>query len=401
MMRKSKKGYIPYLILLGSCMLAAPVVVTWFSRKSVETCMEVFVTGIISFAILIVEYLLHREQNRNCMGQKMDIRLFLVAFSILTLLVSAYPLMRPLAWPFLFLALLLSFLTDQRLAIASYAVLVIQPCMMAHCDVNYVFLFLVSGLVVQLLFGNLDDSYRIGIPTFLSACVFLVLSVADIFLFNDVALNIESFLLPLVNVFVNLVLMIVVLHIYSRSFLHRFRDRYLTVNDTEFVLLAEAREQDPDTYYKAIHTSYLAERLAAFFQLDRDSTKSASYYWRLSEKRLQRQQEESAGIPELLAEYDFPEEAVQLLEELVSEKRPVTREATAVYMSDCVIGLLTDLFEKDNKVRLDYTEFFRRLFEEKYREGAFNQCDFSIRQICEMRELFIKEALYYDFLRRE
>ena len=72
-----------------------------------------------------------------------------------------------------------------------------------------------------------------------------------------------------------------------------------------------------------------------------------------------------------------------------------------MYMSDCVIGLLTDLFEKDNKVRLDYTEFFRRLFEEKYREGAFNQCDFSIRQICEMRELFIKEALYYDFLRRE
>lgn len=401
MMRKTKNGYVPYLILSGSCMLAAPVAVTWFSGKSAETCMEVFVTSIIGFAILVVECLFHREQNRNCMGQGMDIRLFLAAFSILTLLVSMYPLMKPMAWPFLFIALLLGFLTDQRLAIASYTVLVILPCMMAHCDVNYVFLFLVSGLVVQLLFGKLDHSYRIGIPTFISACVFLVLSVADVFLFNDVALNIESFILPLVNVFMNLVLMIVVLHVYSRRFLHRFRDRYLTINDTEFVLLTEAREQDPGTYYRAIHTSYLVERLSGYFQFDRDSTKSASYYWRLLEKRLQSQPEESAGLQELLTEYEFPEEAVQLLAELMSEKRPVTEEATAVYMADCVIGLLTDMFEKDQNVRLDYKDFFHTLFEEKYREGIFNQCDFSVRQIREMRELFIKEALYYDFLRRE
>lgn len=396
-----KKNTI-YVFLVSFCMMIAPVASAFLLTQSKDKMVELLVVDIVCLAIIIVEYLFRREKNPNCIGEVMDIRLYLGSMSVLTVLVSTYPFMSSMAWPYMFVALWLCFMVDQRLAIGSYTILLVIPCIIGDISVNYLFLYLLIGLVIQMLFGRLDDSYKVGIPLFISFCIFLVLSVANVLLYRYDSLDVETFILPFVNVFVNLILMIIILKIYSSKFLHRYRDRYLTINDTEFSLLTEVREQNNRIYYRAIHTSYLTDKFATRFVLDKDATKAASYYWRLVEwKKQQLSVDEFKSVGDFLAKYSFPGEAIALIEELMSGHKPVTREAMAVYMSDFVIRLFMDLFEKDKNTKLDYKQFFKLLFKEKFQDGTFDKCDFSIRQLNEMQELFVKEALYYDFLRRE
>lgn len=304
-------------------------------------------------------------------------------------------------WPITALAVALSFFSNTFIGLFSYGCIIMQAVFLAGVSVNVFFLYFLSGSVAILLFRHLDENYNVGLPACISLLYLFLTETASIILFINERLSWEMFVLPVMNLLLTGLLFVVVLKYFSTSIIHKFRSRYQEIIDPEYELMAEMKIEAREDYFLALHTAYFSERIANSIHADVALAKAGAYYHRIG-KVYRDKRNDSASETEIIqriaSEQEFPPAIEKVLLECV-QHRFVSKESTIVMMSDAIVSSILFLMKKDANATLDYNQIIDVIFKKKQDSGALNNSSITIHELLIMKEIFIKEKLYYDFLR--
>lgn len=248
-----------------------------------------------------------------------------------------------------------------------------------------------------LLFSALDESFRVWLPLMIALMVqFIGLSLHEVLLVNE-AFHPEMFLVPAVNILINLILLLILLKFFSFSIIYRTRDTYMDINDPECPLLVKLKEFSKEEYFHAIHTAYLCDRIAKKLSLDDAAAKAGGYYHKIG---ILKGENSFENVKLVLEDYEIPDKVMVILEEYLNKDEDIVSKETAILLiSDTIISSISYLFSKDANASLDYEKLIQAVFKKKMDSGILNHNNLSLRELEEIKKILMEEKLYYDFLR--
>ena len=395
----AKKIITAILIVLVPCFLS--VCAGWLYERPMNEQIRNTVMVSISTLCIIFAWCHHEQENMLDYNNALHIMRFAAFFIGGFILACLLPLFPFAVWPVIALAVALSFFSNAFLGLFSYAVLIMFAVFLAEASANVFFMYFISGAVAILLFRHLDEAFKVGIPTAISLLFFLVTETASIILFINERLRWNLFVLPVMNLCLTGLLLLCVLKYFSFAVIHQYRNRYQEINDPEFGLMAEMKQEAREDYFLALHTAYFSERIAASIHADVALAKAGAYYHRIGkiyrEKRGETASEEEI-IRRICSENEFPPDIMKVLLECVGREF-VSKESTIVMFSDAVVSSILFLFEKEPDGKPNYNQVVDVIFKKKQENGTLNMSDITLKELTVMKQIFIKEKLYYDFLR--
>lgn len=314
------------------------------------------------------------------------------------LLVAAACIYLPAAgWQFLAIYIALALFSDSLIGICAGTLLLALSVLLSGCGIPVFVLYFLCGTAGVILFRGLDETYRIGMPLFLTLLLLLTGETAAIVLFANEQLKLSLFQIPLLNVLISLILLLILLKCFSALVIFRYRGKYLEINDTEFELMVRLKEKSKEEYYQAVHTAYFCERIANRLSLDTQALKTGGYYHRIGVLCEHNTWEE---VEKLLAGYQFPPAASALLKEYLDEGTGIKKKETAVLvLSDAVVAAILYLISRNGDQALDYDRIIETVFKKKLETPLLQNCNITMEELTQMKKLFKEEKLYYDFLR--
>lgn len=323
---------------------------------------------------------------------------FFIIYAVSLVLSVVLPLIPAAGWPFLAVFIALSLFSNGMTGIASGTLfLMITILTGADYTVSDFFMYFLCGIAGVALFWELDETFRVSARVFVSLLVLLVCLSANYILLVNEMLSVQLFLVPVINIFVSLLLIMTVLKYFSISVMHKYRERYMDLNDPECPLLVELKEKDKEEYFHAVHTAYLCDRVAKKLGVNDTVAKAAGYYHRIGRLNGENSWENMEKIGE---EYHFPPGLRSLLKEYRGkDEKIVSKEAVILMLSDAIITSVRALFRKDANATLDYHLIIDTIFRKKIGGGLIDSSIITMEEISRMKKMFLEEKLYYDFLR--
>ena len=356
---------------------------------------------IIGSLTLVYAWFHCRLEHTLDYNNELHIGRFLAFFLGGTVFACFLPLFPFPVWPVAALALALSVFSNTFIGLFSYGLIVMFAVFLSEASANVFFLYFLSGGATILLFRHLDENYKVGIPSVISLLYLFVAETASIVLFINERLSWEMFVLPVMNLLLTGLLLICVLKYFSFAIIHKYRNRYQEINDPEFGLMAEMKKEARDDYFLALHTAYFSERIAASIHADVALAKAGAYYHRIGKiyrEKYKDTADEVEIIRRVCEENEFPPNIQDVLLECV-ERRFVSKESTIVMFSDVVVSSILFLFAKEPQGKPDYNQLVEVIFKKKQESGILNNSSITLHELLVMKQIFIKEKLYYDFLR--
>lgn len=300
-------------------------------------------------------------------------------------------------WPFLVFFVMLGMFSNAMTGLAAGSLALLLSVNFAGCDYAIFWLYFISGMAGILVFSTLDEDFRVGIPVAISLLILTLCLTANVILFSRDKLSIGQFMIPAINLMVCCILLLVCLKLVSSTVIHRYRDRYMEINDPECPLLVQLKELSKEEYYHAIHTAYLGDKIARNLGIDDAAVKACGYYHRIGKLKGENTWE---NVSEICDKYHFPPKTKQILREYVDpDAKMVSRETVVVLFADCIVSSILYLFSKDPKAELDYAQLIDTVFQKKFETDELWGNEISLAQIHQMKKIFMQEKLYYDFLR--
>ncbi|MCI9430184.1 MAG: hypothetical protein HFI94_08605 [Lachnospiraceae bacterium] len=304
-------------------------------------------------------------------------------------------------WPIVAIGVALSFFSNTFLGLYSYTLVVMFSSYLAGAPANIFFLYFLGGSVAILLFSQMNDAYKVGIPIVISLLFLLVAETAATVLFINERLTWELFLIPLMNLCLTGLLLLCILKYFSFSVVHKYQGRYQDIYDSEFELLVKIKQEANEDYRLALHTAHFSERIASSIQANAALAKAGAYYHRIG--KIYREKwgdtaDEEEIIRRVCEEYRFPPNVREVLLEC-ARREFVSRESTIVMFSDAIISAVLFLFSKEPSGKPDYEQVVGLVFEKKQAIGALNDSRITLHELSVMKQIFIREKLYYDLLR--
>ena len=333
-------------------------------------------------------------------GNEKHMNRFFVIYIIVFVTALLFPLVNNLIWPYLSIFVLLSLFSNALIGICSGCALLNVSLLLCHgSSVQPFFIYLIAGVVAIVLFQHVGEKLQFGLPILISIMLLFVLLVAYHVLFLNQTFSFPMLTVPLVNVVISSILLLVLLNAFSLLVIRGSNDMYMDINDPEFELLVKIKNKDKREYYRAIHTAYLADRIAADIGVNRRATKACAYYHRVG--MLDGKPDDMEAAKPYFRRYQFPESAVTLLEEYIKsgKKAPVSKEATIINLCEDLVNKLMAIFEKDKTAKIDSDRMIEEMIERRHISGSFNHSNLSIAELNRVSKLLKKEKLYYDFLR--
>lgn len=358
-----------------------------------NTVMILLGTGIVIFALISSEvYGMYFYENSG--NYKRFCLFYLLGLCISVL----FPLLPVAGWPFLVVFVILSLFSNSISGLVAGSVCLMLSVMLENGgSYREFFLYFFSGLVGIMVFNRLTESFKVGIPIFISLLCLTVCLLANLVMFEDARLSVSQFVMVAINLMINFILLLIILKIFSNTVIHRVRDKYMDLNDPECPLLVQLKELSKPEYYHAVHTAYLGDRIARHLGLDEKVVKACGYYHRIGQLKGENTWENVEGI---CKEYHIPEETAAILKEYIeSGNHVMSKEATVILFADTIVSSISTLFAQNPKAKLNYEQIIDTIFKEKLKSGELWNSQISIVQIREMKKIFSEETLYYDFLR--
>lgn len=317
---------------------------------------------------------------------------------LVSLIASVFLPYLPVAgWPFLVFFVMLGMFSNAMTGLAAGSLGLLLSVNFAGYDYAIFWLYFISGMAGVLLFSTLDEDFNVGIPMAISLLVLTLCLTANVILFSRDKLSIGQFMILAINLMVCCILLLICLKLVSSTVIHRYRDRYMEINDPECPLLVQLKELSKDEYYHAIHTAYLGDKIARNLGIDDAAVKACGYYHRIGKLKGENTWE---NVSEICDKYHFPPKTKQILREYVDpDAKMVSRETVVVLFADCIVSSILYLFAKDPKAELDYAKLIDTVFQKKFETEELWGNEISLAQIHQMKKIFIQEKLYYDFLR--
>ena len=349
-------------------------------------------TGIVIFSFVMGEisgFFVYRNEGRYAR--------FAVTYLFCLVAAVFLPFLPVAGWPYLVFFVLLGVFSNGMTGLVAGSLCLLMSVHFAGCDYAVFWLYFISGMAGIMLFATLDEEFRVGIPVLISLLILALSLTANVILFSEEKLSLAQFMIPGINLMICCILLLVSLKMVSSMVIHRYRDRYMEINDPECPLLVQLKELSKEEYYHAIHTAYLGDKVARSLGIDDAAVKACGYYHRIGKLTGENTWENVSAICD---KYHFPPKTRQILKEYVDpDEKIISKETIVVLFADCIVSSILYLFAKDPKAELDYEQLIETVFKKKFETDELWGNEISLGQICEMKKIFIKEKLYYDFLR--
>lgn len=322
---------------------------------------------------------------------------FMHTFLAMLALSLLFPLIDKSAWVFLSFAVCLSLFSNAFTALSGATLLITISMMLSqNSEATAFIIYFVVSLFGVMLFQDIEADFQVGFSIFLSCLLLFVFETAGFILLANKDLSLEQFIMPTVNVFVNIIVLFWVLKYFNEYVANKYRNKYLELNDQEYKALIELKETSKEEYFRSIHTAYLVERIANKIGANVDVAKNLSYYHRLRKVYNYSPEE----CEKFVADNGFPPDCKIALLEFWDKSKPlITREASIVYLSDKMISTLMTLFAKDKTVEVDYEKLVNTLLDKKTLKDTLDESLLTQSDIVNIKKVLLMETLYYDFLR--
>jgi len=371
-----------------------------FSYLYSKTTGEIIRNFVISFFFaLAVMYFYHYNSYFDKFdydNKEHPLRLMTIVLISLALS-NCFPLISKSAWCFLVIGISVSMLSSASFSVLFTSGLIMYSCLLSPGgDIITFCIYFLSTIIGIYLFTDIDQSFKVGSLIIASVLILFSLETAGFVLLDNVALSAEQFIIPLVNVAINSVLLFYFLKYFNKVIANKYRKIYQEINDQEYKALIALKDVSREEYFRSIHTAYLAERMALAIGCDADACKNCAYYHRIKKAF----DFTAAQCEDFVRDNDFPPKArTLLLDFLDKEKKIIAKEAGIVYISDIFISTLMNIFSKDKEIKIDYANIVNALFAKDYFIKALEESDLSQKDFKTIKEILLKETLYYDFLR--
>lgn len=292
-------------------------------------------------------------------------------------------------WPFVPVFIMLFLLSNVSVGIVSAGILLVLAVQIGGSGNEIFLLYFVSGVASIALFQRFRKEFQIGIPLFLSMFFLLVCETANIILIANERPNVELFLVPVSNIVISAIMLVGFLRAFSVYVVYKYRDRYLSLNDTENPTLVELKSKNRNDYMLSVHTVYFCERIGDKLKLDVDALKCAGYYHKHGE-----------GIFEHMQEQEFPPYAQEILKEYLDKNTPITKKETVILLySNAIVSTVMYMIAKNQDKNIDFEQVVEAVFKRLYDSETIKDSDITMRELKTMKKIFKEEKLYYDFLR--
>lgn len=300
------------------------------------------------------------------------------------------------SWVFLSIMVVLSMFSNTTIGLTAGSVLLLYTTGLATNGTMYIFfLYFMIGLIGISLFRNLGLDFQIAGPLVLSGITSVIMQTAFIVIFENQPFGMNVMFMPLLNLFINMVLLFIILIYFSKLSMYLLQDKYAEINDQEFPLMAELKKNHTNKYYEAIHTAYLGERIARKLNMNDKAVKGCCYYYKIADKTKPLEDGTLVPIDEY---YDFPSELKDLMKECHLGQYK-SKESCVVLTSNKVIkSILISQTNLKNK-QIAYNDIIEAIFQKMIHSDLLDNCDISIKELQIMKKTYIEENLYYDFLR--
>ncbi len=321
---------------------------------------------------------------------------FLIVYAACLVLSLLFPIVDKTAWVFLFIGVSLSLFSNAIIAMYSVTGLLVFSCIL--CDGNLVtfVVYIFASFIGILVFQDIDQNFKVKSSIFISEMFLFLLEISGFVLLENEKLSAEQFVMPIVNIAINALALFLILKYFNQRMANRYRDKYLELNDQEYRALIALKKISPKEYFRSIHTAYLTERMANAIGCNVNVAKNLAYYHRI--KTVFKFDENKCE--EFVLDNNFPPEAAQCLLDFFDKSKPlVSKESCIVYLSDKFILALMSAFSKDKNIKIDYEELINTLLEKNFMHETLSESDLTQKDFRLIKEIILKETLYYDFLR--
>ena len=323
---------------------------------------------------------------------------FCFLFLIFLLASCIFPIFPAGGWPFLGIFIVLSLFSNEMVGIFSGMLLLILSMLLCPgSDYLTFFVYLIPGVLGVMLFSGFNPGFKLFFPTLISALTSLVtLCVNEILVVNR-AFSAGMLILPVINIFISVAVILITMKIFSVSLFYKTHDRFMDIIDPEFDLLVRLKNHSKEDYDHTIYTAVLCAKLASKLKLSEEMTKALGYYHRIGSLLEEPTWED---VDRLLTENEIPQGVIDLLKEYLDPDTPIkSKEVVVLLFSDTVISSIRYLFLKDKNIVIDYAKLIEAVFEKKLSSSAVTDSRISFEDINIMKKTLIDEKLFYDFLR--
>lgn len=352
-----------------------------------------FLWGTIVIVFLWYQSILHNNLEYDNKNHPLRFLIvFLICFAI-----SIGMIFAPTSvWVFLSIMVVLAMFSNTVVGLTAGCILLVITTSLSGTGSMYIFfLYFMTGIIGISLFRNLDLDFEIAGPLCISGISSLVLQTAYIVIFENQPFSLNIMFMPLLNLFVNLVLLFIILKYFSGLSMYLLQDKYSDINDQEFPIMAELKKNNKELYFEAIHTAYLGERIARKLHMNDKAVKGCCYYYKIASNTVTTESGSKIPLPDY---YEFPEELKSLILEC-QQGIYGSKESCVVLTSNKVIRSIIKTQKEQTQTKVSLDQLIDAIFNKMIHTDMLLQCDISIRELQIMKKTYIEEKLYYDFLR--
>ena len=271
--------------------------------------------------------------------------------------------------------------------------------MVAYNDGSvYFFYCFVSGLILLLLYRNPVNGFTYKKPLLLYSLYSLLIYVAFMLKFS-VRLTPESVIGPACGLFVNVIVVLIALPKIGHEVLFALEEKYAAVVDPEYELMLRLKKENNLEYKRALHSGYLADRLAEKIGADRRMARACAYYHRIG-GLVESDSSPSERTANLIAEHEFPDDMQRCINVYTGYIRDRYSKENAITMfSDELIKSLLRLISERPGEKINYDALINLVCEKVSARPQIMESDLSMRDLRVIKQRLKEEKLYYDFLR--
>ncbi|MCH5280183.1 MAG: hypothetical protein J1E61_01845 [Lachnospiraceae bacterium] len=329
--------------------------------------------------------------NRNRLG-RYTILLILFQFSFTALFYLPF-----LTLPLSAVCVILTLFSNGFCGMAAYLFFLIEAAFISGLTLNQIIVLTLAGVAGAALFQSLDKQFRYGgvlfaylIGDFACYSLYYVAGVTGMQLG-------DAILYTAIRLFALCILILVSLKLAAKFSIYRDDEFFMKINDPEHRLLSTLKQTDRDIYFHAVHTAYLSEKIARRIGANAALAKAGGYYHKIGVLQGEDTMQNAILIGK---EYRFPDSLMKLLEEYgVRNPLTLSRETAIVQLADALVSSITFMFQKNKNADLNYEKIVDIIIKKKMDSGDWAVCELTMEDICQIKEGFAEERMYYDFLR--
>lgn len=309
---------------------------------------------------------------------------FLIIYLCGILCALVFTVLPVTGWMFLFFFVALARVSDSVTGVCGgTSLLVLTIVLCEQVSLSTFLVYLLSGMIGIALFAHQKGDFFTAVPLGLSLGCQLLLIFAGELLIQNRKLVFEDTLVPFANIVMNGILICIFLQYYINKVAKKTDNLYAALNNPEYAVMKQIRENSPEDYYCAIHTAYLVERITTDMGLDVRSAKCAAYYGHLPTEKLDR--------------IFFPEPVEALLSELKGDGITLRKkEAVIVGICYTVIREIQRINRQNAGKKIDYGKLIHLMFEKQFNMEALAETDITLSNLRYIEKRLKEEQMYYE-----